>query len=129
MMAAFPTYPDLAVPGALTLMMLPEAEKLTAVNWYRWKGTMISILRMKGLLGYVEGTVPIPIERRQQPLPLLPFEHEQISGSIDSIYHGYTDKGKNRADKPIAGPSSSPITMLAHVSSTINILVNIACCF
>jgi hypothetical protein len=65
MMAAFPTYPDLAVPGASTLMMFPETEKLTATNWYRWKGMMISILRMKGLLGYVEGTVLMPTERQQ----------------------------------------------------------------
>jgi hypothetical protein len=65
MMAAFPTYPDLAVPGVLTLTMLPEVEKLIAMNWYRWKGTMILILRMKGLLGYVKGTVSMPTERRQ----------------------------------------------------------------
>ena len=77
--------------SSTTLTMLPESEKLTSANWHQWRGTMVSILRMKGLLGYVDGTIPIPLRSRLRPLPPLPIH--TTDGSDDGFPNTFEQKG------------------------------------
>ena len=53
--------------GAMSLTLLPDSEKLETKNWIKWKRTMTSILCMKGLMVYAEGTVRPPSKIIPQP--------------------------------------------------------------
>ena len=53
----------------MSLMFLPDADKLQVSNWNQWKQTMTSILRMKGLMGYADGNIRPP--SRSYPLQTL----------------------------------------------------------
>ena len=44
----------------MSLTFLPDADKLQTSNWNQWKQTMISILHMKGLMGYADGNIRPP---------------------------------------------------------------------
>src|ERR1700723_77412 len=74
---------DNASASSTTLIMLPELEKLTSANWHQWRGTMVSILRMKGLLGYVDGTIPILSQSCSKPLPPHPIPTFPMSNSLN----------------------------------------------
>ncbi|TFY53217.1 hypothetical protein EVJ58_g9569 [Rhodofomes roseus] len=44
----------------LHIPLFPESQQLNRTNWMEWKTRISTILRLKGLLGYLDGTTPIP---------------------------------------------------------------------
>ena len=54
----------------MSLTLLPDSEKLQTANWNEWKRALTAILRMKGLMGFVDGSVGTP--RISRPLPQTP---------------------------------------------------------
>jgi hypothetical protein len=47
--------------GIILLTILPKEQKFNGDNLLRWTTTMIQLLTSKGLLGYANGDIPIPI--------------------------------------------------------------------
>jgi hypothetical protein len=48
--------------GTPSLMILSDEQKFNGENLLNWTVNMIQLLGVKGLLGYVEGTIPKPTQ-------------------------------------------------------------------
>jgi len=55
--------------GPTLLTLLTDSDKLQTTNWNEWKRTISSILHIKGLMGYADGTVRPPLKARPLPIP------------------------------------------------------------
>jgi hypothetical protein len=53
----------------MSLTRLSDDERLQMTNWIEWKRSMIPILRMKGLWGYVDGSVKPPSRSHLSRIP------------------------------------------------------------
>ena len=57
--------------GQMSLTLLPDSEKLQTANWNEWKQTIALILRMKGLMGYADGSIRPPSKLISLPIPII----------------------------------------------------------
>lgn len=86
--------------GSMSLTILPDSDKLQTTNWNEWKRTMSSILRMKGLMGYADGSIKPP----SKPLPRPPLPTTSPETPTPSA--------------PGTAPSSNPFAISISPSST-----------
>jgi hypothetical protein len=109
--------------GRTSVTLLPDSNKLQMTNWNEWKRSMTRILRMKGLMGYADGSVKRPARSRSLLIhitstPGTPTRTSQLTLSV-SLNPFDAQRATTQSTGKLLGvspnPSSSQAKPLPHV--------------